>query len=141
MPKKRMIESPYKSGCASAFTVRENYFNVSEPRLRECFGEIYDAALKANPLPAVSWRDALFGALVSTVIATVYEGLSMDPFSWRGLIAHLVCCGLLLVASLAAWGKQATSVAKSRGDISKRTRIINAEFRRVVEISQEDSAS
>ena len=107
----------------------------------ECFGEIYDAALKANPLPAVSWRDAVFGALVSTVIATIYEGFSMHPFSWRGLIVHLACCGILLVLSVVLWGKQTVAVAKSRGDISKRAQIVNAEFRRVVDISQEDSTS
>lgn len=139
MPKKRASESPYKSGRANAYTVKENTFVVSEPRLKECFGDIYDATLNANPTPAFSWRDAILGTFLSTLITTIYEAVSMEPFIWSGIMWRCICCGILLIASLILWIKRVLTITKSHSDRPKRVQIIDTEFKRIVEISQEES--
>ena len=127
--------SPFRSGQAQKYTVRENTFVVEEPRLKEVLGEVYDKTLQANPVPKTTLRDTVTGALVTNTIAFLIAGFQAQWTDWSGLLGYVVVDFFLLIVAAILWIKHITIWLNAKNDQTTRSRIISDVFNSIVKMS------
>lgn len=131
----RKNASPYRSGQAQNYTIKENVFKIAEPRLRVAFGEVYDKTLQANPVPKTFWRDTLTGAFVTNTVAFVIAGFQAHWVVVPGLLGYVVTDIFLLIAVVILWIIHIKKWLNAKDDQTTRSRIISEVFDSIVNIS------
>ena len=140
MPSKKRRGPSYSPCRNNNYTVQENFFTVTESRLKECLGNMYDHAMKANPVLSHTLRDAFTGALISILAVAIPDFISFGTSDLSRFMKSYWGIFPLLVGACVFWVLDSNRTAQKRNDLDKRARLIDEEFKSIVSLSQSSSA-